>query len=137
MMTTLEDILKAAERAGSPYFNPTEMQGFGTRLSEKVYTLRDLDPLQYPPGTLLEAEQATVFVSSERDRHRAENPRLYTVRLALAGTRRRESDGREVPTFDVQKISAFGEYASRSGAHARAKRYVDQSPRAFKPKQEE
>lgn len=135
MMTSMEDIVKAAEQAANPWFNPTEMSGFGTRLSEKVYPLRDLDSLQYPAGTTLEAEQATVFVSSERDTYRAENPRLYTVWLALAGTTIREKDGREVPTFDVRKVSDFGEYQSLSGAHGRAKRYVATHPRALKQKE--
>lgn len=137
MMTSIEDILKAAERAGNPYFKPKEIKKFGTRLSEKVYPLRDLDSLQYPPGTLLEYEESTVFVASERDSHRAENPRLYTVYQAFAGTTRHESDGPEVPTFDVVKVSQFGEYRSLSGAHGLAKRFAQGHPRTLEPKQED
>jgi hypothetical protein len=137
VMTSIEDIWKAAERAGNPWFGPAETNKFGTRLSEKVYPLRDLDPLQYPPGTTLEFEESTVFVSSERDRRRAENPRLYTVWQAIAGTTRREPDGQEVPSFDVLKVSEFGEYRSLSGAHGLAKRWVQGHYRAPEPKQED
>lgn len=135
MMKTIEDIKCAAERASNPWFNPTEMKGFGTRVSTRVYPLADLDPLEYPAGTLLEAEEATVFVTSERDNYRPENPRLYSVWLAVAGTERREGDGREVPTFDVKRVSKFGEYTTLNGAHHRAKRWVSSHPRALYPVQ--
>jgi hypothetical protein len=137
MMKTMEDIQGAADRAGNPWFGPAEMSGFGTRLSERVYPLRDLDSLLYPAGTTLISLESTVFVSSERDRHRAHNPRLYTVWLALAGTKRREPDGREVPSFDVMKVSKFGEYRSLNGAHGLAKRWAHAHPRALEPKPEE
>jgi hypothetical protein len=133
MMTSMEDIVKAAEAAGDTTFGETEMKTFRTRLSATVYPLRDLDPLQYPAGTHLQAEQATVYVTSERDNSRADNPRLYTVRLAEVGTTVREKDGREVPTFYMRRLTEFGEYRSLSGAHGFAKRYAAEHPRALKP----
>jgi hypothetical protein len=135
MMRSIEDIKRAAERAGDHWFSPDTVRAFKSRVSERVYPLADLDSLQYPAGETLQAEEMTVFVSSERDDYR-DRPRRYTVRLAIAGTVRRESDGREVASFDVRNLSEFGEHASLAAAHAHAQRYASGHARALTKEKE-
>lgn len=103
-----DDIRRASHDAGSHFFDPDTMRGFGSRLLEPVY--------------LAAGGGRSYFVTSERDRPFDSFPgawggaRRYTVRvIAWAGAQ----------TIDEPTGGAgFGGYASRSGAVNAARRFA-------------
>lgn len=95
---SLEEVAKAHTEAGGHWFDKDTMRFFNSRVcwDSAIFTQRGV-----------------YFVSSERRDDR--NPRLYSVRfIPVADVR------------DVQTIGEFQEYASRSGAMARAKKEAGQ-----------
>lgn len=107
-MRTIDDIKTAAAEAGSHDFSAAAMRFFQSRTSSRVFPVD---------------EHRTVFVTSER----FDQPgyaRCYTVRLATRGTRIRESDGREVPAFNVTTPGVFQEFTDRRAALRAAERHA-------------
>lgn len=91
------DIWQANRAAGSHWFDPSTMRFFRTRVSSTVYPF----------------EGGAAFVTSEQ--YDDTSPSLYTVRVFHAATG-------GVGTAEGHE---FQEFASRSGAHAAARRYAE------------
>lgn len=89
---TVDEIVRANQRAGFHFFDRDAMRFFGSRVHDEVYGGR-------------------FFVTSELDFYGER--RFYTVREAT-------EDG------SVEVVGEFQQYASRSGAHAAARRYAAQ-----------
>lgn len=96
VLFSLEDAKAISKDQGYHFFTSSTMRWWKSRISEMCYSTLD--------------GKEMFFVTSERDNDRA---RRYTVRMAKLD---------ETGHFTVETVSGFQEYASRSGAHERAKR---------------
>jgi hypothetical protein len=94
---TLDQIKRAAQSAGSHWFDRDTLRYFQSRISDNVYPV--------PGGAL--------FVSSEKFRglYEPDGERRYTVRSCTAGGR-------------IETVGEFQQYASRDAAHNAARRLV-------------
>jgi hypothetical protein len=99
---TIDEIRRRNWAIGGHWFDPDTMRFFGTRVHEQVYG-------------------DGFFVTSERDGYGPHNAwggaRRFTVRRAGA-------DGH------ITTVGEFGGYASRTGAHAAARRYAEEAVNA-------
>ncbi|QDK02874.1 hypothetical protein KNU71_gp041 [Streptomyces phage Braelyn] len=96
-MFSLEDVKAIAKDQNNHFFDRAALRFFNSRISEMCYS--DLQG------------KTMFFVSSERFDDMS--PRLYTVRVAKL-----DENGH----LTIDTVSEFQEYASRDGAHSRAKR---------------
>lgn len=100
MLHTISEIKAHAAAAGSYFFFPGTVRSFDSRISERVYPVKD----------------GAFFVTSERDWY-SNNPRKYSVRVA------REYDGTSGQgNFDIWTIE--NDIETLAQAHAAAKRYA-------------
>lgn len=92
---SMDEVRRANSEAGFHFFSRGALRWFGSRVSEELYGGR-------------------YFVTSECDPHGRvwDGKRRYTVREAL-------------PDGSTTDVGGFGQYASRSGAHAAAKRAAE------------
>lgn len=91
---TIDDIKAAHEATGGHFFSPSAMRWFGSRILSPVF-----------PGGY--------FVTSERDStgHAWDGERRYTVRVC-------RDDG------DIDTVSDYGQFATRSAALTWAREYA-------------
>lgn len=102
MLHTISEIKAHAAAAGNEFFSPSAMRYFDSRISKRVYPVKD----------------GAFFVTSERDRY-SDSYRGYSVRKV------REYDGTSGRgNFDISTIGEFGEFITLAKAHAAAKRYA-------------
>jgi hypothetical protein len=92
----MNEVRAANKRIGHHYFDRETLRWWLSRIGDELYGGR-------------------YFVTSERDRlgHVWDGRRRYSVREAL-------------PDGSVDTVGEFGQYASRSGAHAAARRLAGQ-----------
>ena len=93
-LATMHDIREANEAAGLYWFSPDTLRFFRSRISEEVYG-------------------AGYFVSSELDNF-----------PSMPNARRRYTVRRAKPNGSIETVSRFHQYASRSAAHAAARRFA-------------
>lgn len=104
MLHTISEIKAHAAAAGNYFFSPDAMRFFNSRISKRVYPVKD----------------GAFFVTSERDWY-TDNFRKYSVRVA------REYDGTSGRgDFDISTIGEFGEFVTLAQAHTAAKRYASE-----------
>ena len=100
MLHTISEIKAHAAAADNHFFSPTTMRVFNSRISKRVYPVKD----------------GAFFVTSERDWY-TDNFRKYSVRVA------REYDGTSVRgNFDIWTIE--NDIVTLAQAHAAAQRYA-------------
>lgn len=106
-VSSMDDVIRCYEYAScGHFFSRDTMRFFGSRVGSSIYAVG--------PSSFL-------FVSSEWTGLDREH-RAYSVRRISFAATIREGDGRKVLTANIDTLEHFGAFATRSAAHAYARR---------------